>query len=167
MRAQASDGEHEGMNEPGPILLAVDHTSACAAATRSAVQLAQETGRPLWVVARWWVGPRTFGALPTSDLRRLGAEREAAARVLLAEARAEALAAGLEVHTRLLEGPSGDAVAWVAKEIGAWMVVTGKPERTRAERLLASDVGRRVARLAPCQVLAVDSSGERTLLVPA
>jgi nucleotide-binding universal stress UspA family protein len=152
------------MNDARPILLVVGLSPAGEAATTAAIELARKTGRPLAVVATWWVEPRAFGAVAAYEARRLAESRRRAAEQALERVRQAAGAAGIESHLALVEGPCGWAAAAKARELDAWTLVVGDADCGRVQRLLEGTLSRRIARRARCRVLSVRRTGRLELV---
>jgi nucleotide-binding universal stress UspA family protein len=137
------------------ILVAVDFSEHTEAAVEVARDFAQKSGAELHVVhafelASLLVSPYQV-AVP--DLY-LVENRNAVGRRL--EELVERLRdSGITAHPHLTEAPAAPAIARLAEEIGADLIVMGTRGTTGLEHLLLGSVAERTLRLAPCSVLTV------------
>lgn len=137
------------------IVVALDFSAASGSALEAALFLARPFGAELHLVHAFevpipFVGPSEV-AVPQPYLDEL---RDAAARKL-EKAREKATAAGARATTHLREVPAAPAIARVAEEVDAQLVVMGTRGLTGLRHVLLGSVAERTLRLAPCPVLTV------------
>ncbi len=136
------------------VLLATDGSEDAALAARAAVGLCGRTGSELHVVHVWSdVPPAPYPGLTYDNYSRL--HREEAAELLKEEHGRIREAGGRVAGVYLEEGRPADAIARLAEELSADLVVTGSRGVGTIKRLIAGSVSEGVARLAPCPVLVV------------
>ena len=148
-----------------PIVVGVDGSDASRAALRWAAEEAGLRSVPLLLVHVWsFIPPQPIGdpgllAVPVGDLPgQLDAERSAAAGALAgAASEALAVAPGIEVEEKLVEGDAGDAL--VSESESAQLLVVGSHGRTGFQAALLGSVSRHVASHAACPVVVVKASG--------
>jgi nucleotide-binding universal stress UspA family protein len=145
---------------PKRIVLATDFSEAAGRALRVGVDLAKQLGAETHVVHAFEVPlePLTrYGvAIPTEIVPV--ARKEARRRL---DAAVEGIrAAGVAAQGHLVEAPAADAIAEVAKSVGADLVVAGTHGYTGLRHLLLGSVAERTLRLAPCSMLIVRTKGE-------
>ncbi len=148
-----------------PIVVGVDGSDASRAALRWAAEEAGLRSVPLLLVHVWsFIPPQPIGdpgllAVPVGDLPgQLDAERSAAAGALEgAASESLAVAPGIEVEEKLLEGDAGDAL--VSESESAQLLVVGSHGRTGFQAALLGSVSRHVASHAACPVVVVKASG--------
>ena len=166
------------VNRARPILCAVDFSETSGAAARLAAALSRRSGAPLTflhVLEQAPVDPAPLGGVGPfqAQLIARAAELQEGYRVaaegkLLREA--SAIANG-SVQTIVREGGRPwDAIAEIAVEIGARLVVMGTHGRRGPSRWLLGSVAERTVRAAPCPVLVVppdwsSSSEDRALRI--
>jgi nucleotide-binding universal stress UspA family protein len=127
---------------------------ACAVAASLAKQLGAELhvahafDIPLTVVTPYEV------TIPDSLIR----DSRAAARKKLDATAAGLRSQGLEAQTHLTEVPAAPAIADLARELAADLVVIGTRGHTGLKHVLLGSVAERTLRLAPCPVLTVKSA---------
>ena len=137
------------------ILVPIDFSSHSLAALERARDLARSTGSGLHLLHCYEVPTPGFDqyrlALPETVWERIreGAERR------LTELARKATAAGFAVTSELCADPPGQAIAAVARRIGADLVVMGTHGNTGVKHLLLGSVAERTVRTAPCSVLVV------------
>jgi nucleotide-binding universal stress UspA family protein len=135
------------------ILVPVDFSPHSLAALERARDLARASGSSLHLLHCYEIPAPGFDqyriALPETVWERIreGAERR------LEELAAEAAALGLSVTSELSADPPGQAIAAVARRIGADLVVMGTHGNTGLKHLLLGSVAERTVRTAPCSVL--------------
>jgi nucleotide-binding universal stress UspA family protein len=123
------------------VLVGVDASDAAAQAAEVAAGIAQRDGLPLLIAS--------------SAAHDTGADR-AHAEAALASALAIATRAGARAETRIVTGRADEAVAALAVESGADLVVVGRTGETgRLQRLLLGGTAHRIIGLSPCPVLVV------------
>lgn len=145
----------------GSIVVGVDGSAASSAALRWAAEEARLRSAPLVAVHAWsFVPAQPIGdpgllAVPAGDIAGQLEAENAAAREVLAEAVAGALAddSGLEVEQRLVEGDPGDAL--VAASEFAELVVVGSHGRSGLRAALLGSVSRHVTTHAACPAVVV------------
>jgi nucleotide-binding universal stress UspA family protein len=140
---------------PRRILIATDFSDPADHARDVGVELAKQFGAEVHLVHAFdvplvLVTPYDV-AVPDGLIRDA---REAAKKKL--GAAAEAIRAeGLEATPHLVEVPAAPAIAEVAAQVKADIVVVGTHGRTGLKHVLLGSVAERTLRLAPCAVLAV------------
>lgn len=136
----------------GTVLLATDGSDYARQAARHAVDLAEEAGSTLHIIGV--VDERRLGeqALSTAELATIYAEEDAATAIV----EATELAASRNVSVRPVSrrGVPHDVVIDYADEIDADTIVIGEHG---APRTHLSGVGRRIERLADCDVVVVEA----------
>lgn len=151
------------MNSNRPILCATDFSESSAAALKLAGDLARRTQSPLTLLHVLEQAPiepalvEGLGPFQAQLVARAAALqeawRQAAADTLRADARTQGTDA---VRTLVREGGRPwDAIAAVALEIGARLVVMGTHGRRGPSRWILGSVAERTVRAAPCAVLVV------------
>lgn len=146
------------MRRPGRIehiVVGLDFSPESTRALETAVVIARPFDAELHLVHAFdvplpFVGPAEI-AIPEATLTTF---RDAAARKL-EKARASVAAQGVRAETHLTEVPAAPALARVAREIGADLVVVGTRGLGRLAHVLLGSVAERTIRLAPCPVLTV------------
>ena len=137
------------------ILVAVDFSENSDAAAAAAHELAKQYGATLHVVHAFelvtpLVSPYQV-AIPDLYL----VESRNAARTRLEEVVAKVGSEGVTVKSHLMEAPAAQAIARIAEEVGADLVVMGTRGTTGLKHLVLGSVAERTLRLAPCSVLTV------------
>ena len=143
-----------------PILLATDGSRSAQEATKTAVELAKATARPLVVVTAWRVPVSAFGPGLEATLPEIAEHEEARAREALADAVNEAGSAGLDVRGVLREGDPVDEICAAASEAHAALIVIGAHGWGRLRRLVFGSVSNGVLHHAPCPVVVVREQGD-------
>jgi nucleotide-binding universal stress UspA family protein len=67
--------------------------------------------------------------------------------------------AGIELSTKVLDGPPAPTIVAAAKDLGCDLIVMGTHGHSGIAHLLLGSVAERVVRTAPCPVLTVSSAG--------
>jgi nucleotide-binding universal stress UspA family protein len=145
---------------PKRILLATDFSEAGDWALRMGAELAKQLGAQVHVVHAFDVPlePVTrYGVVIPTDIIPLG-RKEARRRLDAAAEKVRGTGVAAEAH--LAEAPAADAIAEVAKSVGADLVVVGTHGYTGLRHLLLGSVAERTLRLAPCPVLVMRTKGE-------
>lgn len=137
------------------IVVGLDFSPASSRALEAALFLAERFAAELHLVHAFdvpipFVGPSEV-AIPEPTWAEL---RKAAARKL-EKARQQAVARGLCAEGHLEEVPAAPAIARVAREARADLVVVGTRGLGRLKHVLLGSVAERTVRLAPCPVLTV------------
>lgn len=137
------------------ILVAVDFSDHAKAAVVVACDLAEQFGGSLHFVHAFelvtpLVSPYQV-SIPDLYLR----ESRDAAKKQLEGVVEEARATGAKVETHFTEAPAAPAIARVAEDIGADLIVMGTRGVTGLKHLVLGSVAERTLRLAPCSVLTV------------
>ena len=144
---------------PRRLLLATDFSDAGDHALRAGVDLAKRLGAQVDVVHAFDVPlePVTrYGVTIPTDIVPVARK---AARAKLDAAVATVRSEGVKAEGHLTEVPAAPAIADVAKEISADLVVMGTHGFTGLRHLLLGSVAERTLRLAPCSVLTVKEDG--------
>ena len=137
------------------ILCPVDFSESSRVAMQAAIVLARERGAMLVLMhvlehPPWLVEATVYAPVALREHARAAATQH------LAVWRAEAVAAGVEVATKLVEGLAWDQIAVAAREDPRIeMIVMGTHGRTGFDRAMIGSVAERVVRQAPCAVLVV------------
>jgi len=142
------------------ILVAVDFSEHARAAAAAATELAKRSGGTLHFVHAFeivtpLVSPYQV-SIPDLYLRET---RDSAKKQLVAVVEA-ARAEGVKVETHFTEAPAAPAIARVAEEIGADLIVMGTRGNTGLKHLVLGSVAERTLRLAPCSVLTVKTADD-------
>ncbi|MCZ6464204.1 MAG: universal stress protein [Proteobacteria bacterium] len=137
------------------IVVAVDFSEHSSRAIEMAVGLAVEFGARVDLVHAFDI-PVPLGtpyevAIPERFLQEA---RQAAGEKLEAEA-GKIAAKKIEVATHLAELPAASAIARVAEEVGADLIVMGTRGNAGLKHVLLGSVAERTLRQAPCSVLTV------------
>lgn len=147
------------MNGIKTVLVATDFSENAHQAVDAAIQVAKTFGARIDLVHAFQtpvpiVSPYEV-VVPDGFLEQA---RGAAAENL--KAVAEKIASeGIEVKTHLTEVPAAPAIARLAEELGADLVVMGTRGNTGLKHVLLGSVAERTIRLAPCNVLTVKHKG--------
>jgi nucleotide-binding universal stress UspA family protein len=138
------------------ILLATDGSPSAEAATTEAIELCDDTGRPLRVVVVWRIPTIAgYGYTPVTAIPELAdAEKEHAEKVGEA-AVARAHGAGVTATFELREGDAADEICVAAKNLGASLIVIGAHGWGAIRRAVFGSVSTHVLHEAPCPVLVV------------
>jgi len=142
------------------IVVALDFSELSAHALDTAIDLARTSGGELHLVHAFdvripFVTPYEV-AVPDSLIT---AARDAAARKL-EKALQRVAAAGLTGKSHLEEVPASSAIARVAEEVAADLIVMGTHGNTGLKHILLGSVAERTLRMAPCSVLTVKAAGD-------
>ena len=137
------------------IVVALDFSELSSHALDTAIDLARSGGGEIHLVHAFdvripFVTPYEV-AVPDNLIT---AARDAAARKL-EKAMQRVGAAGLSGKSHLEEVPASSAVARVAEEVGADLIVMGTHGNTGLKHVLLGSVAERTLRRAPCSVLTV------------
>lgn len=137
------------------ILVATDFSESAKTALRVGIDLAKQFGAELHVLHGLDLPIPIFNpyAVAVPDAMITQARDEASRR--LEEAVAEAGASGVSARAHLTEVPAAPAIARVAEELAADLVVMGTRGNTGIKHALLGSVAERTLRLAPCSVLTV------------
>jgi nucleotide-binding universal stress UspA family protein len=138
------------------IVWATDGSPAADTALPTVQGLAAREGTKLYVLhcIDVFVGPRSAGLPVNADAEELQAK---------VKAQAETLAqGGADAELRVVESPGhggpARAIADVAGELGADLIVVGTRGHTALAGLMVGGVTQRLLHLAPCPVLAVPAT---------
>lgn len=123
------------------ILLATDGSQSSEAAAGAAGHLAKQSGLPVTVVS--------VTTVSHSDARRKEAEHAVAAKV------EQLKGMGLKAEGKVVEGRPDEAIAKLAEDVGADLIVMGSHGRTGLSKILLGSVVERVIGQAACPVLVV------------
>jgi universal stress protein A len=137
------------------ILAAVDFSENSNRALESAIALARMFEASLDIVHAFnspvpAIYPYDIG-IPDALLR----DARNAAKELLAADAEKVHAANMEVRTHLTEVPAAGAIARLAEEIGADLLVLGTRGHSGLRHILMGSVAERAVRESPCSVLVV------------
>ena len=132
------------------VLVAIDGSEHAALAARVATDLSGRAGSELHVVHAW--------REPTFLNRSLG--REEANRLLEEGAEEAREAGGTIAGVHLREGRPAEAIADLAGELGAGLIVVGSRGLGTVKRLVVGSVSEGVVSLAPCATLVVHDERE-------
>lgn len=143
------------------ILVAVDFSESSEQALTAAIDLARQTGAELHVAHALDLPIALFNpyAVSLPDALVTQARDEAARR--LRETVERVAKEGVTAKSRLSEVPAAPAIARLAEEIGADLIVMGTHGHTGLKHVLLGSVAERTLRLAPCSVLIVKEKGSR------
>jgi nucleotide-binding universal stress UspA family protein len=132
------------------IVLATDGSRHSAAATERALSFAKAYGGELRVVSVVDVPTEFYAEAPKAveDLVKK-------AKGFVADVKKQADAAGVKAETFVGEAEAHEAIANLAKEQNADMIIIGSHGRTGLRRLLMGSVAEKVIGYAPCPVLVV------------
>jgi nucleotide-binding universal stress UspA family protein len=142
------------------ILVAVDFSDHAKVAAAAARELAGQYEAALHFVHAFelvtpLVSPYQM-SIPDLYLR----ETRDSAKKQLEALVAEAGASGAKASIHFTEAPAAPAIARVAKDIGADLIVMGTRGVTGLKHFVLGSVAERTLRLAPCSVLTVKSPGD-------
>src|SRR5215212_5429681 len=159
---------------PTKILLATDGSSEAELATRTAVDLGQQTNSELHVIHVLDIVPTALLYPAATDPEGVelpdpilveGIERQAEQRgreMLDAEVERVRSAGGTVVQAHLMMGDAAREIVHLAEDIEAGLVVMGSRGRGGLSRALMGSVSDSVVRHAHCPVLVVRSEKKRT-----
>ena len=137
------------------IVIATDFSPHSEQAIETAVMLAKTFSAPLHLVHAFDVPVPVVTpyevAVPTGFIE----QARDAARQRLSASEEKIRGQGVEVHSHLTESPAAQAVARIAAEVGADLVVMGTRGNTGLKHVLLGSVAERTIRHAPCSVLTV------------
>lgn len=139
------------------IVCATDFSPPAAVATRYAVSIARAFGAKLELVHAWnWVDElaNEYTLLRPEAVTESRHRQEAC----LAKAAAELSSAGVEVTTKLVDGPPDRAIIDYARDTKADLIVTGTEGRRGVAHALLGSVAERILRTSEVPVLAVPKS---------
>jgi nucleotide-binding universal stress UspA family protein len=136
------------------ILIATDGSPSARRAAATALELAQQTGWPLYAVAVWTLSPNAT-VVANGLLQELIRLARGHAIQVLEELAHLADAAGVDVHRRLAGGPPDAAICEEATDLGATIVVLGSRGLGAGKRMVFGSVSNAVVHDAPCPVLVV------------
>lgn len=143
------------------ILVAVDFSNDSARALRYAVELARRFGAKIYLLHSYPIhvgGIAPYGMVVPESFERDC--REAASKHL-GQWADKVSAEGVEVEFTVTPVFASEAIAKLAREIGADLIVMGTRGLTGLKHVLLGSVAERTIRVAPCPVLTVkDSSPE-------
>jgi len=137
------------------ILVAVDFSEHSGRALEMAIDLASQFGAQIDLVHAFdvpvpFVTPYEV-AVPDTFMQ----EAREVAKKKLARELDRVVAAGIEAHSHLTEVPAATAIARVAEEIGADLLVMGTRGNAGLKHVLLGSVAERTLRHSPCPVLTV------------
>lgn len=142
------------------ILVPVDFSEYSQAAFDAAIDLAKELGAKLHLLHCYQInvgGVSPYGVVLPQNLDR---EIRDAAQAKLSEWEEKAKAAGVEAGTSVTPLFPSEAIASVAEDIGADLVVMGTRGLSGLKHVLLGSVAERTIRTAPCPVLTVKAGDE-------
>jgi nucleotide-binding universal stress UspA family protein len=134
------------------ILVAIDGSAASNHAFAKAVQLAALAGARMTALAV--EGPLPAYAATIGEVEEVKREKDAFFVRLVAEARAEAKQAGVELDVELRAGHAAELITRIARELEADLIVLGHRGHFLRDHLLGSTADR-VAEHAECPVMIV------------
>jgi nucleotide-binding universal stress UspA family protein len=134
------------------ILVAIDGSSAADHALSKAVELAALSGARLIGLAV--EGPLPAYAATIGEVEEVKREKDAFFERLVARARAEALASGIELNVEFRAGHAAELIVRVARELEVDLIVLGHRGHFLRDHLLGSTADR-VAEHAECPVMIV------------
>ena len=134
------------------ILAAVDGSEASDRAFATALELASLMGAALTALAV--EGPLPAYAATVGEVDEVKREKDAFFERLLADTRARAQAAGVEISVRLHAGHAAELIVRVARETNADLIVLGHRGHFLRDHLLGSTADR-VSEHAECPVMIV------------
>ena len=142
------------------ILVPVDFSPHSAAALDFAVDLAKEIGAKLHLLHCYQINPG--GISPYGIVLPEGLDREVREGAIrkLAEWREKAAAEGVTADDSVTADFPSEAIAAVAKDIGADLIVMGTRGLTGLKHVLLGSVAERTLRMASCPVVTVKGKGE-------
>jgi nucleotide-binding universal stress UspA family protein len=142
------------------ILAAVDFSENAEQALAAAVDLAKQCGAELHVVHALDLPIPIFNpyAVSIPDALLTQARDEASRR--LRETVEKLGQQGVTAKSHLTEVPAAPAIARLAGDLGADLVVMGTHGHTGLKHVLLGSVAERTLRLAPCSVLIVKAKGK-------
>ncbi len=144
--------QREGPVATGTLLLATDLSTASAAATEAAFDLASRLGSSLLIVSVIDLGQlRLPGGRFGSRVDQIRAQQEVAAQELVGRGRRT----GVSVAFLIWEGDPGESIIEAATAERVDMIIVGSHGRGGVGRALIGSVSDHVVRHAPCPVLVV------------
>jgi nucleotide-binding universal stress UspA family protein len=138
---------------PRRVILATDFSDEGAYAMRQGAELAKQLGAEVHLVHAFDVPlePVTrYGVVIPTDIVPLARD---VARKRLDAAAGELCSLGVKVESHMTEVPAATAIAEIAKNVSADLIVMGTHGFTGLRHLLLGSVAERTLRLAPCAVL--------------
>jgi nucleotide-binding universal stress UspA family protein len=142
------------------ILVAVDFSEHSDAAVTAAHELAKQYGATLHVVHAFELVTPLVSPYQVAVPDLYLVESRKAATKRLEEVVAKVGAKGVTVKSHLTEAPAAQAIARIAQDVGADLVVMGTRGMTGLKHLVLGSVAERTQRLAPCSVLTIKVPGE-------
>lgn len=137
------------------VLACVDFSELTDRVLDITIAVAKQLGAEVHVAHALESPVRGVGVTEISVPTRVFEEARELAGRKLEEARAHVEDEGLEAVSHLVEAPASPALAKLAEEIDAQLVVIATRGRTGLSHVLLGSVAERVVRLAPCPVLTV------------
>jgi nucleotide-binding universal stress UspA family protein len=137
------------------ILVAVDFSEDSDVAVTAAHELAKQYGSTLHVVHAFELVTPLVSPYQVAVPDLYLVESRNAATKRLEEVVAKVRSEGVTVESHLTEAPAAPAIARIAADIGADLVVMGTRGMTGLKHLVLGSVAERTLRLAPCSVLTV------------
>jgi nucleotide-binding universal stress UspA family protein len=134
---------------PGDVVLGYDGSEGSRKALAAAIELADALGRKLVVAFAYEVSP--LGG-EVQDLAKALRER---GENVTAEAADAARSAGLDTETTVISGDRAEALATLAADRGAGMVVIGTRGENQLKGLILGSVAHKLLHLSPAPVLVV------------
>lgn len=137
------------------LVLAVDFSKHSDAALEQAIELARKFGSTVHVVHAFELPIRIVSPYEVAVPDPYIEDSRKAARERLDAVVEKVRAAGIPAEPHLSEVPAAPAIARVAENVGADLIVMGTRGLTGLKHLVLGSVTERTMRLAPCSVLAV------------
>ena len=134
---------------PGDVILGFDGSDGSRKALAAAIELADALGRKLVIAYAYEVSP--VGGEVTDLAKALREQGE----TLTAEAADAARAAGLDSETTVISGDRAEALATLAADRGAGMVVIGTRGESPLKGMILGSVAHKLLHLSPAPVLVV------------
>jgi nucleotide-binding universal stress UspA family protein len=134
---------------PGDVVLGYDGSEGARKALAAAIELADALNRKLVIAYAYEVS--AFGG-EVQDLAKTLRERGEG---VLAEAATTARGAGLDPETTVISGDRAEALATLAADRGAGMVVIGTRGENPLKGLILGSVAHKLLHLSPAPVLVV------------
>jgi len=151
------------MKPVGTILVAMDFSESSNFAFKAAVALAKLFSAELHVVHAFEAPLPFFSSygllVPPAFI---GEARDVVARKL-EKSRQRASSEGVKTKSHLVTAPAADAIAGLARELGADLVVMGTRGHTGLKHVLLGSVAERTVREAPCAVLTLKGGDTATM----
>ena len=137
------------------ILVPVDFSPDSAKALEMAIELAKSFGARIHLIHCYPIhvgGISPYGMVPPETF---GLEIRDAAQQKLAEWREKATAEGIQTDETVMSMFPSEAIATLAREKGADLIVMGTRGLTGLKHIVLGSVAERALRIAPCPVLIV------------